>query len=194
MVAARMGARVRMVGRVGDDAFGRQLLDSLAGEGIDVSGVGTDAHATTGTAVINIDSVGQNRIVQVLGANLASGEEEVARAVEALEDSSVLMLQLEVPAEVPLRVAKEAASRGVAVILDPAPAGPFPEELVALCGYVTPNETEAEALVGFPVRDASSAKRAAEEILLRGAECCIVKMGVLETRTETPILPKPSFS
>ena len=123
VIAARMGARVRMVGRVGDDVFGRQLLDSLAGEGIDVSGVGTDAHATTGTAVINIDSAGQNRIVQVLGANLASGEEEVARAVEALEDSSVLMLQLEVPAEVSLRVAKEAASRGVAVILDPAPAG-----------------------------------------------------------------------
>ena len=177
VAAARVGGRVRMIGRVGDDAFGGQLLDSLKSSDVDVSGVGIEPGCSSGVAAINIDASGQNRIVQVLGANQTCGENEVERAKAALVDASVLMLQLEVPVDVSVATAREAASMKVVVILDPAPARSLPDELYGYCSYITPNETEAQALVGFPVVDPSSADRAARELLARGAGCAIIKMG-----------------
>ena len=179
VAAARMGAQVRMIGRVGGDAFGQQLLDSLKSDGVDISSVGIEPESTSGIAVINIDASAQNRIVQILGANLTCGEAEVERVSAALVDASILMLQLEVPVEVSLAAAREAASMNVLVILDPGPARPLPQEYYGCCSYITPNETEAEALVGFPVVDVSSARRAAEELLGWGAGCAIIKMGAL---------------
>ena len=179
VAAARLGAMVTIVGRVAGDSFGRELLDHLRGDGADVSGVAVDAEASSGIAVINIDSSAQNRIIQVPGANGTCGPGEVERVVEALEDAAVLMLQLEVPLETSMAAAHEAASMGKTVILDPAPAWPLPAELYRCCGYITPNETEAQALVGFPVVDLAPVKRAATELLDRGAGCAIVKMGAL---------------
>ena len=112
VAASRMGAQVRMIGRVGGDAFGPQLLQSLQCSGVDVAGVVTDSENSSGIAVINIDASGQNRIVQIPGANQGCGEEEVQRAREALADASVLMLQLEVPLEVSVASAKEAVDGG----------------------------------------------------------------------------------
>ena len=177
VAAARLGAQVRMIGRVGDDAFGGQLLDSLRSRGVDVSGVGIEPGCGSGVAVINIDASGQNRIVQIPGANGACVEKEVESARAALVEASVLMLQLEVSIEVSLAAAREAGSMNKVVILDPAPARPLAEELYRYCSYITPNETEAQALVGFPVEDGSSARRAAEALLDRGAGCAIIKMG-----------------
>jgi len=177
VATARMGAQVRMIGRVGGDAFGGQLLDSLRGNGVDVSGVAIDPGSASGIAVINIDASAQNRIVQILGANHTCGEAEAQRTRSALADASVLMLQLEVPVEVSLAAAREAASMKKAIILDPGPARPLPTEFYSYCSYITPNETEAEALVGFPVVGVSSARRAAKELLDRGVGCAIIKMG-----------------
>ena len=179
VAAARMGARVRMIGRVGDDPFGQELLDSLRGAGVDVSGVGITLGSSSGIAVIKVDASAQNCIVQVPGANRTCGEGEVAWANTALEDASVLMLQLEVPIEVSLAVARAAASMKRVVILDPGPAQHLPREFYGFCSYITPNETEGQDLVGFPVVDPPSARRAAWEILGRGAGCAIVKMGHL---------------
>ena len=177
VAVARLGAQVRMIGRVGADAFGQQLLDSLAADGVDVTDVAVDSAASSGIAAITIDASSQNRIVQVPGANASCGPREVERAIRALEGASVLMLQLEVPVEVSLAVAREAASRGVTVVLDPAPARPLPEELYRHCAFITPNETEAQALVGFAVDDPASARRAASELAVRGAGCAVIKMG-----------------
>ena len=193
IAAARMGADVRMIGRVGDDAFGGQLLDTLRDTGVDVSGVATEPESTSGIAAISIDSSGQNRIVQILGANHTCGSAEVGRVREALVDASVLMLQLEVPIDVSLAAAEEAVALNVEVMLDPGRARRLPQELYKLCGYITPNETEAQALVGFAVVDTASAERAALDILSRGAGCAIIKMGPLgaycatkETRGHVP--------
>lgn len=172
-----MGAKVRMIGRVGSDAFGRQLLESLKGSGVDVSGVGVDCESNSGVAVINVDASAQNRIVQVLGANAACGQPEFEQARIALKDASILMLQLEVPVELSLAIAREAAAKGKIVVLDPAPAKDIPQELYALVDYITPNETEAQALVGFPVDDVPSARKAARKLLGRGVGCAIIKMG-----------------
>ena len=175
--AEGLGADVKMIGRGGDDAFGGQLLDSLKSSGVNVSGVAVEPEGTTGIAVINIDAEGQNRIIQIPGANRSCGEAEVERLKAALVDASVLMLQIEVPLEVSLEAAREAAAAEKVIILDPAPARPLPQEVYRYCTFITPNETEAQALVGFPVADEASARRAGDELLDRGVGCAIIKMG-----------------
>ena len=177
VAAARMGARTGMVGRVGGDLFGPQLVDGLRSEGIDVSWVSVAPGESSGIASISIDGTGQNRIVQVLGANSACGAEQTAAVGAALLGADILMLQLEVPMEVSLAAARTARAEGKTVILDPGPVRAMPPALLRFCSIITPNETEAEAIVGFPVNDRDSAARAAESLLSRGAESAVVKLG-----------------
>ena len=177
VAAARMGARTAMVGRVGDDIFGSQLLDGLRTAGVDVSRIAVCVGETSGIAVINIDDSAQNRIVQVLGANSGCGEVETAHTIQAMQDASALMLQLEAPPQASLAAARAVKAAGKTVILDPGPVRPFPEELLQLADIITPNETEAEALVGFPVDNREAAERAAAELLRRGAGMAVIKLG-----------------
>lgn len=177
VAAARMGARASMVGRVGSDIFGPQLIDGLRSEGIDTSWVSVTPGESSGIASICIDGTGQNRIIQVLGANSTCGAEQTGAAASALLGADTLMLQLEVPMEVSLAAARDARSHGKTVILDPGPIRTMPPSLVAYSSIITPNETEAEALVGFPVNSRDTAARAAEALLSRGAECAVVKLG-----------------
>ena len=177
VAAARMGAQTAMVGRVGDDIFGPQLLDGLRAAGVDVSRVAVAPGESSGIAVIGIDGSAQNRIVQVLGANATCDSEQADAAISALSSAGTLMLQLEVSLDVSLAAARAARAGGKTVILDPGPVRPFPEELLQLADVITPNETEAEALVGFPVDGRDAAERAAVELLRRGAKTAVIKMG-----------------
>ena len=193
VAAARLvvsGGEVKMIGRVGGDYFGRQLLDSLRSNGVDASGVGVEAESASGVGLINIDDSAQNRIVMVPGANGSCGEAEVERTKEALANASVLLIQLEVPMWVSMAVAREAASANVVVILDPGPATSLPQEFYGYCSIITPNETEAQGLVGYPVADPPSAQKAAEDLMGRGAGCAIIKMGAqgayVATSSKTP--------
>ena len=177
VAAARMGARAAMVGRVGGDVFGPQLLDGLAAVGVDISGVGVNPEESSGIAVIGIDESAQNRITQILGANDTCGPAEALAVKRALPGASVLLLQLEVSPELSLETAREAKAQGVTVILDPGPVRPLPEGLLRLCDVITPNETEAQALVGFPVNGPDSAAKAAAALLEQGAGTVVVKLG-----------------
>lgn len=177
VAAARMGASALMVGRVGDDIFGPQLIDGLAASGVDVSGVAVERGASSGIAIINIDASSQNRIIQILGANNTCGEPEARRVLQALDTASTLLLQLEVSIEVSLKLAQAAAGIGKTVILDPGPARPLPREFYSCCRVMTPNETEAQALVGFPVTSIASAARAATKLVERGVQIAIIKLG-----------------
>jgi ribokinase len=177
VAAARMGARVSMVGRVGTDVFGSQLMDALKASGVEVSGVGFAARVSSGIAVINVDETAQNRIIQVLGANGVCGEAEAYQVVQLLPGAAALMLQLEVSLELSLRMAQAAAARGKIVILDPGPIRPLPKEFYSYCSVITPNETEAQALVGFPVVDRASVAQAAGELLAQGAKAVVIKLG-----------------
>ena len=177
VAAARMGARTAMVGRVGDDIFGPQLVDGLRSEGIDTSRVSVTPGESSGIASICIDRTGQNRIIQVLGANSTCGGEQTTAVATALLGAHTLMLQLEVPMEVSLAAARDARSHGKSVILDPGPVRAMPPALLNYSSIVTPNETEAEALVGFPVNSRDTAARAAEALLSKGAEAVVVKLG-----------------
>ena len=177
VAAARMGGRTAMVGQVGDDMFGPQLLDGLSTAGVDVSGIAVANGETSGIAVISIDGSAQNQIVQVLGANSTCGRAQADAVDDALRNAGTLMLQLEVPIEVSLAAARSARAAGKTVILDPGPVRSFPMELLHLADVITPNETEAEALVGFPVDGRDATERAAEELLRRGAKTAIIKLG-----------------
>ena len=177
VAAARMGAQTSMVGRVGDDIFASQALKALVDSGVDVSHVGVSSGASTGIAVISIDDSAQNQIIQVLGANETCGEEEEARVINLLDGASALLLQLEVSVDLSLRCAQAARERGVRVILDPSPARPVPEAFYACCDIITPNETDALALVGSPVTDRNSAARTARNLLDRGVGTAIITLG-----------------
>ncbi len=177
VAVARMGARCAMVGRVGDDMFGPQLIELLEYAGVSTPAVGVTRGTSSGIAVINVGEGGQNRIVQVLGANDTCGDAEFNAIAELLPQMSVLLLQLEVSVDLSCRVAAMAAAQGVAVILDPGPVRPVPEEFYRHISVITPNETEAEALVGYPIMDLDTAGSAARELLHRGVGAAIVKLG-----------------
>ena len=177
LAASRLGAEAHMVGRVGDDDFGRTLLNNMQSAGVDMRGVAPDPSNSTGVAVIMVDGEGQNLIAEVYGANRASDESQLEAAKGAMEGADALMLQLETPPNVSLAAARHARNLGVRVVWDPAPAADMPEEGFALADFLTPNETEAAELTGIRVSDVSSAQLAAEALLARGAGAAIVKMG-----------------
>jgi ribokinase len=172
-----MGANSILMGRVGGDMFGPQLLDGLAAAGVDIFGIGVNPGESSGIAVIGIDETAQNCITQILGANATCGPTEAAAVKRGLPGASALLLQLEVPPELSLEVAREAKAQGVTVMLDPGPVRPLPEGLLSLCDVITPNETEAQALVGFPVTGPDSAAEAAAALLDQGVGIVVVKLG-----------------
>src|SRR5690606_34992771 len=129
-------------------------------EGVDPAGVADDPALPSGVALITVEDAGENTIVVIPGANGAVGEAELARLDVALDGARALLLQLEVPLPAVAAAAARARARGVTVILDPAPARPLPVELLALVDILTPNETGAAALAGFPIAGEADATRA----------------------------------
>jgi ribokinase len=174
VACARLGAPTRMVGRVGDDVFGAALRSSLETHGVDVAAVAVTP-GSSGVAAIGVDDAGENMIVVVPGANGLVGAGDVARLEGVLEGARALLLQLEVPLDAVIAAAAAARARGVLTILDPAPARPLPAELYALAGIITPNETEAAALVGFTLDDDDAVRRAGYTLHERTGGIVIIK-------------------
>ena len=174
VAAARLGANVSMLGRVGKDSFGDFLLDNLKTNHVDTTLIQRD-DASTGTATIIVDSNGQNSIVLSAGANGKVSSLDVEHA--SFPTFSLLLLQLEIPIPTVLSAAKLAKQNGVRVILNPAPAKQLPDELIALADFIIPNETEVSLLTGMEVNDISSAEKAAKVLLERGAQNVIVTLG-----------------
>jgi ribokinase len=177
VASARLGAATRMIGAVGDDVFGARLRDQLHAESVDVTDVATNASQPSGVALIVVNDAAENTIIIIPGANGAIGAEALGLLDAALANAQVLLLQLEIPLPAVVAAAQAAHQRGVTVILDPAPALPLPDELLRAVDILTPNETEAAALAGFPIYDQADAERAAMLLIGRGARHVIVKMG-----------------
>ena len=177
VAAARLGADARMVGRVGDDDFGRNLTGKMRSEGVDMDGVAADQANPTGVAIIMVDSSGQNLIAEVYGANRASDGAQLDAVKRALDGADTLMLQMETPPEVSLEAARYARSLGVRVVWDSAPAADMPDEGFALADFLTPNETEASELTGIRVGDVDGAREAADALLAKGVGAAIVTLG-----------------
>jgi ribokinase len=141
VAAARLGATVAFVGRVGADDAGHRLRDGLAAEGVDVTHVRVDPDAPTGVALIVVDGVGENAIVVSSGANARVSAADVEAASDVLAGVAVTLVQHEVPEEA---VAAAIAAAGATVVLNPAPARP----IVAPVDVLVPNRGELEALAG----------------------------------------------
>ena len=193
VAAARLGAPTKFFGRMGNDAFGREVMPIVKKEGIDMSGIQIDEKHGTGLAVISVDDKADNSIVVVSGANMALDDSDAKRCINELDKARVLMLQLEVPLEASLSVARAAHKRGVLVVWDPAPALELPAEAYQLTDYMTPNEVEAGMLVGFQPKTPEEAKRAATMIRERGVRVAIIKLGALgayfESAEESGFMP-----
>lgn len=176
VAAARIGARVRMVGRVGRDTFGPALLEGLRRDGIDVSGIAEDPDHASGIAIILLDGKRQNYIVQVRGANLHCDGTQFQAAKAAMRDAKALMLQLELPFTVTLEAARHAKESGVLVVWDPAPPMEPVKTAYDAVDVLTPNQNEAQFLTGVEVTGPETARRAAEALLAAGVPMVVVKL------------------
>ena len=177
--AARLGCDVSMMGRVGDDDFGQSLINILATENVDTSGISLDSSEKTGIAIICVDSNGENTIVAVYGANMACGSQEIEATAERISESSVLLLQNEIPAFTSQSISARCKEIGTTIVWDPAPASNEHIHLLQASDFVTPNEIEATALAGIEVSTVDSAIKACEIISSMGKATPIIKMGDL---------------
>lgn len=189
---ARLGIPTQMVGRIGKDSFGEQLINSLQTAGVQTEYVLVD-DVNSGIAAIALDDQGENQIIIVPGANGRVDTTDVERLASLLPSASVLLLQLEIPINAVLKAAQVARRAGVTVILDPAPVRELPEELYGLIDMITPNEIEAGQLVNLTVNNQESAVEAAALLRQRGVKTAIVKLGdrgvVCATAAETFFVP-----
>jgi len=177
-VAARLcGARVSMVARVGDDLFGRATIDNFASRGVDASHVLVTPGVSSGVAPIFVDSSGQNRILVVKGANDRLMPGDIDAAAGLLRASDCIVLQLEIPLETVYHTLRFARANGIRTILNPAPGQPIDLAQAAAADYVILNETEAEALIGMPVRNLEEAHQCAQSLAARGLRRVIMTLG-----------------
>ncbi len=177
VAARRLGAQVRMLGRVGMDPFGSQLLDNLSKAGVDVTGVGRDPQAASGIALIMVDDAGQNSILVAPGANMLLSPADMDAAEAVIATGQVMLLQLEIPLETVVRAAQIGHAHGVMVVLNPAPAQPLPSELTHLVDVLVPNEFEAALLTGLPVDSDEQIRAAASDLRASGAANVIITLG-----------------
>lgn len=183
---ARLGVTTQMVGRVGEDDFGNELLSTLKAAGVQTECILVDEAASSGVALISVDDSGENQIIIVAGANGCIDNTDLECLNTLLPNAFALLMQFEIPMPNILLAAQAAKQNRIKVILDPAPATTMPAELYPLVDIITPNQIEAEQLVGFAVSDIDSATEAANILLQRGVGCAIVKLGATGAICATP--------
>jgi ribokinase len=169
---------VKLVGRIGEDVFGANLIAALEQAKVDTTAVLKTRGIPSGTAMIMVDRHGENAIVVAGGANRHLSATDLLAQRKVIETSVVLVAQLEVPHDTVACAFALAKRSNVLTILDPAPAPTegLPESLYHV-DILTPNQSEAELLTGMPVRNMDEARRSAERFLLRGTRIVVMKMG-----------------
>ena len=177
VACAKLGVPTKMIGRIGNDVFADYLVHSLQVNGVDTSCISSDPSQPSGTALITLNDEGENAIVYVPGANSRVGNEELSHLEKEITKAKLLLLQLEIPMSVTLEAARIARQHNVPILLDPAPAQPIPSELYRMIEIITPNETEAAYLAGFPIHDIHDAEQAVDLFHNRGCHQVIIKMG-----------------
>lgn len=177
VAAAKLGARVFFIAKLGDDIFGAQSLNNFKKEGVNTKYVLQTKEAPSGVALIMVDDEGSNIIVVAPGANHKLMPEDVKAAESDIALSGALVAQLEVPIET-IEFAAELANKSkVPFILDPAPAQKLSPKLLNMVDVLTPNETEAQILTDIEVKDQKSAEAASRKLLECGVKNVILTMG-----------------
>jgi ribokinase len=176
VAAARLGGNVTMVGKLGADEFGNEMLTTMEKEKINIQYILRDHHAPTGIGSITLDEQGNNRIIVVPGANLRYSSNDLNQVAHLIKEANLLVVQLEMD----IRMIEEAVSLAhvyhVPVILNPAPAMELSDQLLSKVTYLTPNETEAEILTGIKITGVEEAKRAAKLLLGKGVKHVVITL------------------
>jgi len=194
VVAAKLGAEVYFIAKLGDDIFAEQSLKNFKKEDVNTKYVIQASEAPSGVALITVDDAGNNVIVVAPGANQMLSPEDVKRAESDITSSGALVAQLEIPLETVEFAARLANDSGVPFILDPAPAQKLSQELLKMVDVLTPNETEAQILTGIEVTsNRDSARTAVKKLLEYGVKSVILTMGangfLLGTDDEMEFVP-----
>jgi ribokinase len=177
VAAARAGADVTFIARVGNDAFGKQAIASFRRDGIRTDFVFRDRRHSSGVALISVAASGQNSIAVAPGANGRLSPADLRHARTAFASASMLVLQLETPLETVVAAVRLAVQHNIPVILNPAPAQPLPKTLLRNVTILTPNESEAELLTGIRVANDSKAAIAATKLHKLGVQTVIITLG-----------------
>jgi ribokinase len=193
VAAARAGAKVTFISKLGRDNFGDAALAMYAKEGI-IALAPQDPNISTGAAYIFLEEkTGNNAIIVVPGAAGTIEVTDVEAARSTIENSAIFMTQLEQPIPAALRALEIAKAAGTITILNPAPAATLDDKIYKLCDYITPNESEAAVLSGIVVTDVKSASKAAEWFLNKGVGTAIITLGVqgalLHSKTQSVLMP-----
>ncbi len=177
VAAARLGGEVIFIARVGNDLFGEQAINGFETHGIATRFITKDEHEASGVALIMVDAKGENSIAVALGANATLDKTHIQPALRELKDSAFILTQLESPLETVEYLGQLAKEHELKLVLNPAPAQPLSDALLASLYIITPNEIEAELLSGIRVHDVDSAKAAAEVLHKKGVNIVIITMG-----------------
>ncbi len=176
VAAARMGANVTFVTKVGNDIFGQQSIEGFRKENIDTNFVFVDDSSATGTALIVVNNEGENSIVVAPGANAQLLPADIDK-IDAFNEAGIILIQLEIPLETISAVVKKAKATNQRLIINPAPAQKLSEDLLKGLFLITPNETEASLLTDITVEDDATAAEAAGILLGRGVKNVIITLG-----------------
>lgn len=177
VAAAKLGGDVVFVAKVGDDIFGQEAVEGFKSEGINTDYMVVDPDNPSGVATITVDEQGENCIAVASGANSALGPGDIDSASPQIEAATVLLMQLETPLGTVEHAASLGRKAGKTVILNPAPAQPLSDDLLALLDVITPNETEAEILTGIKVETEHDAEQAARALRDKGVGAVIITLG-----------------
>ena len=179
VAASLLGGDVTFICKVGNDNYGRGMIEKFQKDGIDTQYVTVTDLAATGIAVITVDANGENTIVVASGANGLLASEDIRNAEPAISQADVLLMQLETPVEPLCTAAQMAHKKGKYVILNPAPAPkePLPSDLLRHIDLIIPNETEATSITGVEISDLQSAERAMKALKELGAKDAMITLG-----------------
>lgn len=194
VAAARLGAHVALIGAVGDDDRGRDLLKQLKKDGVDVRQVVFKKNCQTGAAVIAVDQDGEKQIAAAPGANCRLTIADVKRAAAVIRSSKVLLMQFESPMPCLIAAARLARKANARVVLDPAPARALPAELAKHLDVIRPNASEAEVLTGVRVVNSQTPRKAARKLRARGIQLVSLEAGsegdLLVSEDEEHLFPR----
>ncbi|HBT51187.1 MAG TPA: ribokinase [Petrotoga sp.] len=174
---ARLGGNVSMIGRVGNDEYGKKLYENLKNNGVGVEGIEFDFETPTGTAYINVDENGENNIVVYQGANKKLSTEQIRKYENIFNGAKICLLQLEIPIETVKFVIDLCYSRGIKVILNPAPAYELPDTVLEKVYILTPNETELAFLSKSKIETIEDIRKASKYLLDKGVQNVITTIG-----------------
>lgn len=185
--AARLGAEVTMIGKVGNDAFGREMIDSCVESGVNCSKVMIDKEhpSAVGNVQLQVDKNGktQNRIIVVSGANMEIRTDELRYLETEINNYDMVLLQLEIPMEINEYVTECAYKNGIPVMLNPAPSAPLSDSILSKLSYISPNEHEAANLTGVTIHhdgenvNLDDIKAAIDAFLDRGVKNVVITLG-----------------